>query len=106
MTKYRVFFTNSESYLITPEGLQTLVDGLARTGSQFQVIQELPSEKKYIFNATHITHIVPEETLEGKEGVVTPLTPDQVSEAKKKEHDAKISDPSAIIEGIKEKEDA
>lgn len=96
--RYKVFFTTGETINVNEETRNAIFEAI-RLQAEWTTSPTLDAQIKYI------THVVPENTYDQEGGVVTPLTPDQIAETKKKEHDVKISDPSAILKGVVDREE-
>lgn len=100
--KYRIFFVNSEHIEISEKDF-TLLQEVVKIAKE---VSYVITENKSIIALQYITHITPFASLEQASGVITPPKPEDIEQQRQKEREEKISNPSAIIEGVKEKQDA
>jgi len=98
--RYRIYFTSGESTVINEWQFSAI-----RSSPTDDLLCMKQSDAPYFMvHIKNITHIVPEDTLEGVAGIVTPQSPESIAKAKAKEQDSIKSDPSAILNRMKERE--
>ena len=97
--KYKVFFTTGETLYITEDRYIQI-----HKNEPVDLMKFFEKDYPYI-EMKFVTHIIREDSLDQEGSVVTSLTPEDILKQKKEEHDKKVSDPNAIIAGVKDKED-
>lgn len=97
--RYRVFFkSNNRTLSISEARYQNILEQ-----DPMEIKRFFEEDWPYI-DALDIQYILPEDSINQEGSVVTPIDPDTIAQQKKLEHDRKISNPDAIISGIKERE--
>jgi len=102
--RYKVFFTTGENIVINDWQFDTLQHSLKLTGDPIYMRQGA-DDPTIMLHVKYITHIVPANAYEQEGAVVTPPSPESVAKAKAKEQDSIKSDPTAILNRVKEKQE-